>query len=154
MRQVERDKAGLFELTLAFRRVEPWPVLHKDVAPKGDRPAVVEKGVGERRVLDPPEQLQLRGLEQILGIKVGEIGRAGSGNDVLTCGAGSNTIVFGFGDGNDTSDGGIGGDWTDTFELEGVTGDFTQGDWALVPESGPAIQTQGANSLTLTDDAS
>ena len=59
---------------------------------------------------------------------------------------------FGDGDGNDTVSGGTAGGWTDTIQLQGVNGDYTQGDWTLTLTTG-SVQSQGDNALTLTEDA-
>ena len=38
--------------------------------------------------------------------------------------------------------------------LQDVTGDHTQGDWTLILHGGATIESQDANSLTLSPDAS
>ena len=76
----------------------------------------------------------------------------GVGTDLLVGGAGDDAFIFANGDGGDTIQGGVGGGWTDTIQLQGVTGDYLTGDWTLNLTAG-SIQGQAGNLLTLSQDA-
>ncbi|GBF28145.1 leukotoxin [bacterium MnTg02] len=79
----------------------------------------------------------------------------GLGNDDLDGGDGSDLFIFAEGDGNDTALGG-GGVWTDTVLLQDASGGSNIGifgvDWTLNLTEG-SIQSQDANSITLSDEA-
>jgi len=80
----------------------------------------------------------------------------GAGDDVLHGGDGSDLFLFSEGDGADTIDGGAGGGWTDVIQLSDAGGGSDLGvfgtDWTLTLSEG-SINTQDADSITLTDDA-
>jgi len=80
----------------------------------------------------------------------------GLGDDTLLGGDGSDTFVFWEGHGADNVQGGQGASWTDNIELHDATGGSNIGtygtDWTLTLSEG-SIDTQDANSITLTDDA-
>ncbi|HUT48382.1 MAG TPA: Ig-like domain-containing protein, partial [Alphaproteobacteria bacterium] len=75
-----------------------------------------------------------------------------AGSDLLIGGAGDDVFLFGTGDGDDTVQGGLVGGWTDTIQLEGVTGDYLTGDWTLTLTSG-SIQGATSGAITLSQDA-
>ena len=76
----------------------------------------------------------------------------GAGVDLLIGGEGDDMFVFGLGDGSDTVEGGAAGGWTDTIQLEGVTGDHLTGDWTITLTTG-TIDGQAAGTIDLSDDA-
>ncbi|MHA1524604.1 MAG: cadherin domain-containing protein, partial [Alphaproteobacteria bacterium] len=80
----------------------------------------------------------------------------GSGNDALNGGDGNDLFIFGEGDGSDTIDGGNGGSWTDTIQLQDANGGNDIGtfgtDWTLSLSDG-SITSQDANSITLSEYA-
>ena len=76
----------------------------------------------------------------------------GGGNDTLTGGAGNDMFVFAPGDGDNSVSGGVAGDWTDTIQINGVTGGPGDGDWTINVTSGTIVDTQ-ADHLVLTEDA-
>ncbi|MEQ9518387.1 MAG: cadherin-like domain-containing protein, partial [Parvibaculum sp.] len=78
----------------------------------------------------------------------------GSGDDTLDGGAGSDLFIFQTGNGDsDYIDGGSGGGWTDTIQLQANGGGHLDMDWTLSLDSG-SIDTSGLGSYDLSDDAS
>lgn len=79
--------------------------------------------------------------------------KGGEGDDSLFGGDGNDTFIFGLDEGSDTVDGGAG--WTDTVQLEGVTGDSQQG-WTLSLDNGSTVLStdESASEMLLSDDAS
>lgn len=94
----------------------------------------------------------------------------GTGDDSLDGGAGDDLLQGGDGDdvffvaamqGNDIVEGGAGGSWTDTLQLEGmgggatsVMGDTVDGDgWTLVLDGGHSVTSLNSGVLELSSDA-
>ena len=80
----------------------------------------------------------------------------GGGNDTLNGGDGSDLFIFAMGGGTDTINGGAAGGWTDVIALQDASGGSNIGtygvDWTLSLTEG-SIQSQDADSITLSDDA-
>jgi hypothetical protein len=67
-------------------------------------------------------------------------------------GTGSDTFIFGQGDGADIAHGGSGGGWTDAILLQNADGTPVDGGWTINLTQGE-IQANDGNSLTLSDDS-
>ncbi|WVX51160.1 hypothetical protein ROLI_042610 [Roseobacter fucihabitans] len=86
----------------------------------------------------------------------------GAGNDLLYGGDDSDAFFIAAMQGNDTVDGGAGGAWTDTINLEGmgagatnVSGGTVDGDgWTLVLDGGHSVNSLNSGVLELSSDAS
>ena len=91
------------------------------------------------------------GNDIISGEDGNDIITGGTGNDLVYGQAGDDTFIYGLGDGSDIFDGGAGGGWTDTIQLQPDVGTLDT-DWTLVLESG-SIVSQTADALVLSDDA-
>jgi hypothetical protein len=77
----------------------------------------------------------------------------GAGNDVLIGGAGNDVFVQMRGHGSDVVNGGSGGNWTDTIQLDQSLWSLQPGtDWTISLTSG-TIVSQGPNELVFSADA-
>ncbi|MBF0181220.1 MAG: hypothetical protein HQM03_14450, partial [Magnetococcales bacterium] len=98
------------------------------------------------------------GNDKLTGGDGNDVLSGGAGNDNLDAGQGNDLFLFGSGGGHDQADGGAGGSWLDTVNLQDVTGGFSQslehsGDWTLQTDAEYTVGTDG--SITFTEgDAS
>src|SRR5205807_1591115 len=73
----------------------------------------------------------------------------GAGNDTLIGGAGNDVFVYMHGNGSDTANGGSGGNWVDTIQLDHSLGSMQPGaDWTITLASGNIV-SQTQNELVL-----
>ncbi|MGE5504616.1 MAG: hypothetical protein ACM31L_09350, partial [Actinomycetota bacterium] len=84
------------------------------------------------------------------GGSAGESILAGTGNDVIHGGDGSDTFLFDFGTGHDTVDGGQGNNWTDTIDLHLLGNDVS----VTVQMDGHDAQTHNHSDWVATADSS
>ncbi|MEO1328644.1 MAG: sugar-binding protein, partial [Pseudomonadota bacterium] len=102
------------------------------------------------------------GADLLYGGAGGDVLNGGIGDDTMIGGDGDDTFLLAIGDGRDVIDGGAGGSWTDTIELDGASlGDtrdastatsFDGGDWTVTLTSG-TIEAENGSELVFSEDA-
>tara|TARA_R110002096_G_scaffold280294_1_gene474426 strand:- start:807 stop:6806 length:6000 start_codon:yes stop_codon:yes gene_type:complete len=95
------------------------------------------------------------GADRLVGGEGDDVLNGGAGNDALYGGDGSDHLEFMANMGNDTADGGAGGGWMDTLELNGLDGSSGPGDgWTLTLDQGSTIESSEMDGeLLLSGDA-
>jgi large repetitive protein len=77
----------------------------------------------------------------------------GTGNDIMSGGTGNDTFVYMHGHGSDVVNGGVGGNWTDTIQLDQSHGSLQPGtDWTLSLTAGNIV-SHSATDLVFSNDA-
>ena len=96
------------------------------------------------------------GADRLIGGEGNDVLNGGAGNDALYGGDGSDHLEFMANMGNDKADGGAGGGWMDTVELNGFESSAGPGDgWTLSLDKGSTIESSEMDGeLLLSGDAS
>jgi len=94
----------------------------------------------------------LSNIENLRGSAFGDTLQGDAGDNVLEGGDGSDLFIFTEGGGNDVVQGGTGGGWTDTLELQDGSGGAPAGGWTYALTQG-TVEQSGADYLELSEDA-
>ena len=99
---------------------------------------------------------QMKAVNAVIGGEGNDVLNGGAGNDALYGGDGSDHLEFMANMGNDKADGGAGGGWMDTVELNGFESSAGPGDgWTLSLDKGSTIESSEMDGeLLLSGDAS
>jgi len=95
------------------------------------------------------------GDDHISGLSGNDVIAGGEGDDVIYGGDGDDTLTFLAHQGSDVVDGGSGGSWTDTLQLDGFDGQTSQDGWTLNLDNGSTVAStdEEIGEIILSGDA-